>query len=147
MAAPNESQGLKIAVAIFVMLTVVLAVSTYFSYRAYSEADAKGSKAEAEKANALKAQNELITQVEGFRKDIGTKAEDYDVAKTEIKNAYKKLEDDLNAMAAAVNDAITKAQGAGIRVRNWSTRKRRCKPSSARIAANRTRRSSPRSTA
>ncbi len=113
MAAPNESQGLKIAVAIFVMLTVVLAVSTYFSYRAYSEADAKLSKAETEKANALKAQNELITQVEGFRKDIGTKAEDYDVAKTEIKNAYKKADEDLNAMAASINDAITKAQGAG----------------------------------
>ena len=100
MAAPNESQGLKIAVAIFVMLTVVLAVSTYFSYRAYSEADAKLSKAETEKATRLKAQNELITQVEGFRKDIGTKAEDYDVAKTEIKNAYKKADEDLNAMAA-----------------------------------------------
>ena len=41
MAAANESQGLKIAVAVFVTLTVILAVTTYFSYTAYSQADAK----------------------------------------------------------------------------------------------------------
>ena len=45
MAASNESQGLKIAVAIFVTLTVVLAVSTYFSYRFYDETNARLTKA------------------------------------------------------------------------------------------------------
>ena len=32
MAAANESQGLKIAVAAFVTLTVILAVTSYFLY-------------------------------------------------------------------------------------------------------------------
>src|SRR6185437_11982258 len=41
MAAANESQGLKIAVAVFVTLTVILAVTTYFSYTSYSQAEAK----------------------------------------------------------------------------------------------------------
>ena len=38
MAAANESQGLKIAVAVFVTLTVVLAVTTYFAYSSYDQA-------------------------------------------------------------------------------------------------------------
>ena len=36
MAAANESQGLKIAVAAFMTLTVILAVTSYFLYSAYS---------------------------------------------------------------------------------------------------------------
>ena len=32
MAAANESQGLKIAVAAFITLTVILTVSSYFLY-------------------------------------------------------------------------------------------------------------------
>jgi hypothetical protein len=40
MAAPNpnENQGLKIAVACFVMLSVILAVTTYFGFKSYGEA-------------------------------------------------------------------------------------------------------------
>ena len=41
MAAANESQGLKIAVAAFIALSVILSVSSYFLYSAYSAADAK----------------------------------------------------------------------------------------------------------
>ncbi len=41
MAAANESQGLKIAVAAFIALTVILTVTSYFLYSAYASADAK----------------------------------------------------------------------------------------------------------
>ena len=40
-AAANESQGLKIAVAAFVVLTVALAVTSYFLYSAYSRSEAQ----------------------------------------------------------------------------------------------------------
>ena len=40
-AAANESQGLKIAVAAFVVLTVALAVTSYFMYSAYSRSEAQ----------------------------------------------------------------------------------------------------------
>ena len=40
-AAANESQGLKIAVAAFVTLTVALAVTSYFLYSAYSKSEAQ----------------------------------------------------------------------------------------------------------
>ena len=60
MAAANESQGLKIAVAVFVTLTVILAVTTYFSYTAYSQADAKQLAAEAKLNTATKASLDAI---------------------------------------------------------------------------------------
>ncbi len=46
MAAANESQGLKIAVAAFIALTVILTVTSYFLYSAYSTAEARLSKSE-----------------------------------------------------------------------------------------------------
>jgi len=113
MAAANESQGLKIAVAIFVMLTVFMAVSTYFSYTAYSQADAQQKKAEGEAKRAKDVQSELKHLVDQFRNDVGVKSEEADAIKTEIKNENKKVDDELNAMAAQVIEAVTKAQGAG----------------------------------
>ena len=41
MAAANESQGLKIAVAAFIALTVILTVTSYFLYSNYSSAEAR----------------------------------------------------------------------------------------------------------
>ena len=40
-SSSNDSQGLKIAVAAFVSLTVILAVTSYFLYSAYATADAQ----------------------------------------------------------------------------------------------------------
>ena len=54
MAAANESQGLKIAVAAFVTLTTVtLAVTSYFLYSAYSRSEAQ---LESERDKLTKAQ-------------------------------------------------------------------------------------------
>ena len=113
MAAANESQGLKIAVVVFVTLSVILAVSTYFSYRFYSEADALRAKAEADKSVLTKANSDALTSVESLRKDIGVRAEDADAIKTEIKNEYKKIDDEVKSLVDQVNVAVTKAQAAG----------------------------------
>ena len=48
MSAPNEFVGLKIAVAAFISLSVILAVACYFLYAAYTEADARRVAAEAQ---------------------------------------------------------------------------------------------------
>jgi hypothetical protein len=47
MAKENESQGLKIAVAAFISLSVILAVACYFLYAAYTQAEARRAAAEA----------------------------------------------------------------------------------------------------
>ncbi len=41
MAASNDSQGLKIAVAVFIALSVILAVTSYFLYSNGAVAEAK----------------------------------------------------------------------------------------------------------
>ena len=46
MAAANESQGLKIAVAAFITLTVILTVSSYFLYSNGASAEARREQAE-----------------------------------------------------------------------------------------------------
>jgi hypothetical protein len=46
MTTANESQGLKIAVAAFLSLSVILAVACYFLYSAYTMAEARRVAAE-----------------------------------------------------------------------------------------------------
>jgi len=113
MAAANESQGLKIAVAAFVTLTVILAVSTYFAYSAFSERDAKLTAAEAKLATASKASSDALNQYEALRKEIGVRTEDPEAIKAEIKKEYGKVDDELKSMIDQVNTMVTKAQAAG----------------------------------
>ena len=113
MAAANESQGLKIAVAAFVTLTVILAVTSYFLYTGYSRAEAV---AESEKDKASKAQRaagDALNRYDDFRKLVGAHAEEYDPAKAEVDTFFKKNVERVNNLVAATNTAIQKAQQAG----------------------------------
>lgn len=58
MASANDSQGLKIAVAIFVSLTVILSVTAYFLYTEYSKASEQlvAARSEATQANQKASQ-------------------------------------------------------------------------------------------
>ena len=90
----NDSQGLKIAVAAFVSLTVILAVTAYFLYSAYAKADAQLA-AETQKANtSQQAANLALTQYDELRKRIGPRGEDFEQAKTEMKTEQKKVDDE-----------------------------------------------------
>jgi hypothetical protein len=69
--ASSENQGLQIALIIFVMLTILLSVTTFMFFREYEEAAAK-SKADAENATkANQSLRETITEMETLRKFIG----------------------------------------------------------------------------
>jgi len=113
MAAANESQGLKIAVAAFVTLTVILAVTSYFLYSAYSKADAQYESAQEKLKTATKAQSDAVNQYEEFRRLIGTRAEEFDQAKTQVTAHLKKVDDRLNELASNIVAIINKAQSAG----------------------------------
>ena len=56
----RENQGLQIGLIIFVMLTIILGVTTYLFFRQYEEATIKATNATAElaKANRLAAKND-----------------------------------------------------------------------------------------
>jgi hypothetical protein len=113
MAAANESQGLKIAVAAFVTLSVILAVTSYFLYSAYSksEALAESEKDKASKANT--AASTAINQYNEFRQLAGARAEEFDPAKAEVAAFFKKTGDRINNLAAQTAAAIQKAKQSG----------------------------------
>ena len=113
-AANNDSQGLKIAVAAFVSLTVILAVTSYFLYSSYSHTDARLT-AETQKAStADKAARDAISQLDELEKQVGTRANaEFDAVKAEIAAQTKKVNDEIAGLSTQVNDAVTKAEAAG----------------------------------
>ena len=114
MAAANESQGLKIAVAAFVTLSVILAVTSYFLYSAYSRSEALLDSEKANVAKANKAANDAVTSFNDLRQRVGLRPDsEPDQAKTEVATFFKKNSDRVNALANATNAAIQKAQQAG----------------------------------
>jgi hypothetical protein len=113
MAAANESQGLKIAVAAFITLTVILLVTSYFLYSAYSSADAKMVSALEAESKAKAGQSAALKQYEEMRLKIGTRAEEYDQAKEEITTGFKKIDEKLNTLTTDVNNSVAKAVTAG----------------------------------
>lgn len=113
-AASNESQGLKIAVAAFVTLSVILIVTSYFLYSAYSQSEAQLVARSDELAKAKRAADDALSQAdELLKKQIGVRAQEYEAAKTEITANRKTLDERLTGVAAKVNAAVTKAQQAG----------------------------------
>ena len=113
MAAANESQGLKIAVATFIALTVILIVTCYFLYTAYSQADARLTSANDQLAEKSKASSLALNQYEDVRGKVGTKNQEYDQVKEEINAHFKKMDQRLEAVTNTVNTAVQKAQNAG----------------------------------
>jgi hypothetical protein len=114
MAAANESQGLKIAVAAFVTLSVILAVTSYFAYSAYTKSEAV---AESEKENAKKSDARAslaVNQYNEFRQLAGARAEEVDAAKAEIAAFFKKNSDRVSSLAAQTTASIQKAKQAGV---------------------------------
>lgn len=72
--ASSENQGLQIALIIFVMLTIILSVTTFVFFRQYEEADGR-SRADAEKsANADKALRTIQDENNELKQVIGVAA-------------------------------------------------------------------------
>jgi len=113
MAAANESQGLKIAVAAFVSLTVILAVTSYFLYSNYDKASAQLTAAQEESRKSQSAADLANRQYEDLKKQIGARVDDFDAVKAEIAAEKKKIDDDLALIGPAVLEAISKVQAAG----------------------------------
>lgn len=112
-ASSNESQGLKIAVAVFVTLTVILAVTSYFLYSSYSRSEGLLA-SEADKASkAQRTADEATNQYDEIRKTVGTKAAEFDTAKTEVAKHLKAVDERLAAIVNSVNATVTRAQAAG----------------------------------
>ncbi len=114
MVAANESQGLKIAVAAFITLTVILAVTSYFLYANAATARARLGFLELEaRARDKHAAVLALRQYDEIRTRIGTKAVEFDAVREEISADFKKVDDRLNNLMSAVNAAVQAAQQRG----------------------------------
>jgi hypothetical protein len=112
-ASSSDSQGLKIAVAAFVTLTVILAVTSYFMYSNWAQAAAQLDKANADLQVKNKAASDALNQYDEMRKRIGSRAEEFDPAKAEILAEQKKIDDEITALVTQANESIAKLQAAG----------------------------------
>jgi len=74
MAADNDSSGLKIAVAAFITLAVILAVSCYFLYSSYTMANAQLAAAHNELDRARSAQQALQKQNADLRAKVAAES-------------------------------------------------------------------------
>jgi hypothetical protein len=113
MAANNESQGLKIAVAAFISLSVILAVTTYFLYSSVASAQARLESALQAERTDRRALNMVVMQYDELRTRIGTKAADFDAAKEEIVAHFKKVDERLDNLMKTVNRAVQTAEQGG----------------------------------
>jgi hypothetical protein len=117
MAAANESQGLKIAVAVFVTLTVVLAVTTYFAYSSYdqalaqkTDAETKARESQASATSVLRDLEDLATEA-GYDKQV--KAGEYATAKEQMKKDKAALNERLAAMNGTIKQMVDAARANG----------------------------------
>ena len=114
MAAANESQGLKIAVAAFVALTVILGVTTYFGYSQYGQSEAKLAE-ETKKLNdvtakVIKTEDEVTT----LKAAIGiAAAEDAAAAKAAMDKDKAKVGEQLADMKTKVTQFFDQYKAAG----------------------------------
>jgi hypothetical protein len=113
MAAAFESRRLKLVVAVFSTLSVVLLVTSCFLYSAYSGAIQAARKAGLAERVALKQYDEAVKQYHGLRAKIGARAEAYDAVSLETSVQMKKVDQRLGALVEAVHSAVAKAQAAG----------------------------------
>src|SRR5262249_5457793 len=114
MAAANESQGLKIAVAVFVALTVILAGTTYFGYSQCAQANEKALAAE-RKASELqtKALNTL-NDLNDLKQKVGLgNVEEYTAVKDAVGKHAEKLKGQLAEATKKLGDMINEYKLAG----------------------------------
>ena len=119
MASANESNSLKISVALLITLSVILAVTSYFLYSTLSMVQAKLEFERNAHERSSRAAVLAVSQYDEMRARIGTKSQEFDPAINEISAHFAKVEERLDRLIKAVNAAIQRAQQTERRGRNW----------------------------
>lgn len=114
MASANDSQGLKIAVAIFVSLTVILAVTSYFMYSEYSKASEQLEAARGEASQANQKASQANTNLLALRDRAGySNLSDANQIQQQIDADQQALLESLTNELTQANQTIAEAQQAG----------------------------------
>ena len=110
MDAANDSGGLKIAVAVLIPLTVILAAASYFLYSDASSLRARLDSEREAHVLAKRTADLAVRQYEEMRNRVGTKAKEYDAAKEEITANFKNVDERVNNLMSSVNAAVQAAK-------------------------------------
>ncbi|HEX8202131.1 MAG TPA: hypothetical protein VF590_16770 [Isosphaeraceae bacterium] len=114
MPPANDSQGLKIAVAAFVSLTVVLAVTSYFLYSSYAKASAQLTEANTKASQSQKAAADALREFEDLRTRAGyAKLAESQAWRDEVKKDQEKANARLADASKAVAGMVAAAQQQG----------------------------------
>jgi hypothetical protein len=114
MAAANDNQGLKIAVAALVMLVFILGVTNYFAFSAASQNLAKADKAADDLNKESKQKRDAVERENYYRTVIGFAAiEDHDAAKAAIAKENQRILAEIQGIQGETGTAITEFQKGG----------------------------------
>ncbi len=118
MSAAKESLGLKIAVAAFITLTVILTMTSCFFYSIATDAQARLDPLRHEHAKARYVADVAVRQYEEMRSLLGTKAYEFDAVNEEISAKFKNVDERLSNLMSAVDAAVENARQSGARGRD-----------------------------
>ncbi|HEU5118011.1 MAG TPA: hypothetical protein VFT74_15410 [Isosphaeraceae bacterium] len=110
--ASNDNQGLKIAVVVFVTLSVVLAVATYFGFSNASFYNEKMNQAVQDASQAKQAQGELQRAFEELKREAGYEKTDDSAVLDQIAKDRTKLNEDVNKLRLKVEEVVNGYKGA-----------------------------------
>jgi hypothetical protein len=110
--ASNDNQGLKIAVVVFVTLSVVLAVATYFGFSNASFYYEKMDQATKDAGQAKQAQGTLQRQFEDLKREAGYEKTDDSAVLDQITKDRQKLNGEIAALTAKVQEVVNGYKGA-----------------------------------
>jgi hypothetical protein len=113
MSEANESQGLKIAVAAFLSISVILGVTSYFLYANASQAQARLDAEREAHRMARRATDLALREYDEMRMRVGTKAVEFDPVREEILANFKSVDERLGKLVDTVNAAVQTAQQNG----------------------------------
>jgi len=114
MPPANDNQGLKIAVAAFVSLTVVLAVTSYFLYSSYSKTSEQLADASNKASQAQKAASDSLREFDDLRARAGyAKLTEGQAWRDEVKKDQDRANAKLADASKAVAQMVTEAQQKG----------------------------------
>ena len=116
MAAANDNQGLKIAVAALVMLVFILGVTNYFAFSSMSQQTARAD-SEAKKASESDTKARAAFEQASYYKTLigypNIDPSDFESAKAAIKKDNDRISADIQAIGAESINAINEVQKAG----------------------------------
>jgi hypothetical protein len=116
MAAANDNQGLKIAVAALVMLVFILGVTNYFAFSSMSQQTARADNESKKSAESDAKARAALEQANYFRTLIGypnIDPADFDAAKAVITKDNQRLSTEVQQIGNEFIGAINEVQKAG----------------------------------